>query len=109
MQPTTPAHPGQLTARPVFGPPALRWPQDRSPVSATATGSFSAGLGARVVEVEVLVDGVLVTVHVCAGRVCGPTMRGERAVRFQDRARAREVHEAALSAARDAELAGWLR
>ena len=106
-QSTTPVRDPRQRAR-LFGPPALQRTAPPPPVAAVVTGSFSAGLGARVAEVEVLVDGVLITVHVCAGRVCGPLTRGAQAVRFLDRNRAAEAHAAALAAARDAELAGWI-
>ena len=91
----------------LFGPPALQRATPPAPVSAVVTGTFSAGLHHRVAEVEVLVDGVLITVHVCSGRVCGPLTRGAQAVRLLNRSRAAEAHAAALTAARDAELAGW--
>ena len=107
--PTSPFQRSSATPRPnLFGPPALQRAAPPAPVSAIVTGSFSAGLPARVVEVEVLVDGVLITVLVCAGRVCGPLTRGAPSVRLLDRNRAAEAHAAALTAARDAELAGWI-
>lgn len=66
------------------------------------------GPGPRVVEVDVMVDGLVFTCLVRAGRVVGPLHRGESAVRFTDRARAEEAHTAAVAAARDAESAGWI-
>ena len=66
------------------------------------------GRGARTVTVDVLVEGVVFSCLVRADRVVTPTMRGERAVRFADPDLDAEVHRAAVDAARDAELAGWL-
>ena len=117
-----------MTGPGIFGPPALprmadRWPvtppasgrrgghikaPSRPHVSASATGSFRMGPGARVVTVDVLVDGVVFSCLVRADRVVTPTMRGEIAVRFTDPGLDAKVHRAAVDAARDAELAGWL-
>lgn len=80
----------------------------RSAVSATATGSFTMGPGPRVVEVDVMVEGVVLTCLVRYARVVGPMHRGKSAVRFNDPDVAAEVHRAATEAARDAERRGWL-
>lgn len=105
-----------MNAPPPFGPPALRHrvpetPPDTHPprrVSAVATGTFRLGRGPHAVDVDVMLDGLVLTCVVRAGRVAGPVTRGARGVRFTDRALAAEVHRAAVEAAADALRRGWL-
>lgn len=101
----------------LFGPPALQRcptqppparPASSTAVSATATGTLRLDPGPRVVEVDIMVEGVVFTCLVRADRVVGPMHRGQSAVRFAEPALAAEVHRVAVEAARDAERRGWL-
>lgn len=113
----THAPPRGSTRDSLFGPPALQRrppqtrpdpPAPRPAVSATATGSFKIGRGSRVVEVDVMVEGVVFTCLVRGARVVGLVHRGAEAVRFAEPALAFEVQRAAVEAAQTAGRRGWL-
>ena len=101
----------------LFGPPALQRSRPRPStvqpafslaVSATATGSFKMDRCPRVVEVDVMVEGVVFTCLVRGLRVVGPARRGAKAVRFTEPSVAAEVHRAAVEAAQTAARRGWV-
>ena len=97
--------PSALQRRPAQPPPVR--PTSSLAISATATGSFKIGRGPRVVEVDVMVEGIVFTCLVRGARVVSPMHRGTEAIRFAEPALASEVHRAAIEATQTAERRGW--
>ena len=102
-----------MNRSPLFPTPALTRPAPSNrgwapEVSATATGSFKMGRGARIATVDVRMDGIVVSCLVRGRRVAMPTLRGESAVRFTNPKHEAHVLRAAVEAARNAERRGWL-
>ena len=88
-----------VTAPPGATPSSPIREVDAQEVSAEVVGDFRMGDGPRTAVVVVTARArVVVTVLVGPGRVVLPHVRGDKAVRFDDRALARRAHKAALAA-----------